>query len=117
MFWEQPSDTALLFGYHFIMDLNDVPMSSDSLSRVARRLFWWMSPTEALRDRSRFLAQVMALGTWEDVAAVQAECPVEEWREALRCASPGVIDPRSWHFWHVRFGMTPIPPMPVRHLG
>ncbi len=76
-----------------------------------------MSPAEALHDRSRFLAQVMALGTWEDVTAVQAECPAEEWRDSLRKASPGVIDPRSWHFWHVRLGMTPVPPIPVRHLG
>jgi hypothetical protein len=99
------------------MDLQAAPMPSDSLMRVARRLFWWMSPTEALRDRNRFLAQVMALGTWEDVAAVQEECPEGEWRDALRRVAPGVIDPRSWHFWHVRFGMVPIPPMPVRRLG
>lgn len=76
-----------------------------------------MSPEEALRDDSRFLAQVMALGTWDDVAVAQAAYPVEVWRSVLRNAPAGVIDPRSWSFWHVRLGMMPIPPMPSRRFA
>jgi len=32
---------------------------TEELERVARRLIWWKSPVEALRDTQRFLAQVM----------------------------------------------------------
>ena len=36
------------------------------LEQVAKRLFWWKSPTEALADPHRFVAQVMVYGTPED---------------------------------------------------
>lgn len=84
------------------------------IETVAKRLFWWKTPEEALRDETRFLAQVMALGTLDDVLAAQKEYPEEAWKKALRNAPPGVMDARSWHFWHYRFGMTPVPSLPVR---
>lgn len=34
------------------------------LENVAQRLFWWKSPSEALKDPICFLAQVMTYGTW-----------------------------------------------------
>jgi len=34
---------------------------------LARRLIWWKPPAEALRQPERLLAQVMKLGTWEDI--------------------------------------------------
>lgn len=86
------------------------------LAPVARRLFWWKSPEEALEDKTRFLAQVMALGTWDDVALAKSAYPPDAWKEALREAPPGVIDARSWHYWHNVFRMTPIPPLPTRRL-
>ena len=99
------------------MKSHDSADQKGTLAKVARRLFWWMTPEEALRDEVRFLAQVMALGTWDDVAASQAAYPVEVWKSALHYAPAGVIDPRSWNFWHVRLGMMPVPPMPSRHLA
>jgi len=83
---------------------------------VAKRLFWWTTPKEALQDETRFLAQVMALGTLEDIVATENEYAPDAWKKALRKAPPGVIDPRSWHYWHHRFGMTPVPPLPARNL-
>lgn len=88
-----------------------------ALAKVPQRLFWWMPPDEALRDEVRFLAQVMALGTWDDVEVSQAAYPDEVWKSALKNAPAGVLDPRSWNFWHVRLGMMPVPPMPSKHLA
>jgi hypothetical protein len=88
-----------------------------ALAKVAKRLFWWLQPEEALRNEVRFLAQVMALGTWEDVALTHSAYPVEVWKSALYNAPAGVIDPRSWNFWQIRLGMTPMPPMPSRHFA
>ena len=99
------------------MKSHDSADQKGTLAKVAKRLFWWMPPDVALRDELRFLAQVMALGTWDDVAASQAAYPVEVWQSALRNAPAGVIDPRSWNFWHIRLGMTPVPSMPTRHLA
>lgn len=94
-----------------IRDKIDSPIET-----VAKRLFWWKTPEEALRDKTRFLAQVMALGTAKDIAAAETEYPPNAWKAALRNAPPGVIDVRSWHYWHYKFGMTPVPPLPARKL-
>ncbi|MEY2906810.1 MAG: hypothetical protein RLZZ408_1281 [Verrucomicrobiota bacterium] len=99
------------------MSGQDRAYQSRTLHGVARRLFWWISPDEALRDEFRFLAQVMALGTREDVEVSQSVYPAETWKEALSRAPAGVIDPRSWHFWHVRLGIMPVPALPSRRLS
>jgi len=89
---------------------------SPALLRIAQRLIWWMSPEESLNERPLFLAQVMTLGTWDDVKAVRGELGEEVLRETLRNAPPGIFDVRSWHYWHRRFGKEPIPPLPKREI-
>ena len=44
-----------------------------ALLGTARRLAWWMPPEQALDFPVRFLAQVMTLGTWNDVQVVRME--------------------------------------------
>jgi hypothetical protein len=87
-----------------------------ALLAVARRLIWWMPPEEALGFPDRFLAQVMTLGTWDDVQCVRAEVGEERLRQALLDAPPGVFDRRSWHYWHHVFGIEPMPDLPRRKL-
>jgi len=83
------------------------------LEQVARRLFWWKAPAEALADRKRFLAQVMTYGTVEDLVAVRRHFPLSALREVLSDPPAGVFDPRSWNYWHVVFGLE-APPLPRR---
>ena len=40
----------------------------------------------------------------------------EDFRDALENAPPGVMDVRSWHYWHVVLGITPVPPFPKRRI-
>lgn len=94
--------------------LHGRPLRSSELRPIARRLFWWLPPEEALGDRRRFLAQVMTLGTWDDVQRVRAEYGEQRLREVLHDAPPGVFDQRSWHYWHNVFGIAPAPPLPHR---
>lgn len=70
------------------------------LERLARRLFWWKPPAEALADRRRFLAHVMALGTWDDRCAARRFFSEEEFRAALDDPPAGVFDGRIWSYWH-----------------
>jgi hypothetical protein len=84
---------------------------------VARRLFWWKPTEEALSDRSRFIAQMMALGTWDDVQITRSIFGDDAFRQVLSSAPPGVIDERSWVYWHNYFGISPIPPLPQRSYG
>jgi hypothetical protein len=41
----------------------------------------------------------------------------DDLREALRNAPPGIIDARSWAYWHLMLDVDPAPPIPVRNLG
>ena len=81
---------------------------------IARRLFWWLEPEAALADRRRFLAQVMTLGTWNDVLLVRRVLGEDVMRAVVDDPPPGVFDIRSWHYWNARFGRMPTPPLPRR---
>ena len=60
---------------------------------------------------------MLALGTWDDVRAVWGAYGEDALKAALGSAPPGVLDERSWHFWNLVFGRTPVPPMPRRTLA
>jgi len=89
---------------------------NEALLGIARRLIWWMPPEEALEYPVRFLAQVMTLGTWDDMRIVRSVVGEEAMRAVLRDAPPGVFDLRSWHYWRHVFGIDPVPPLPRRQL-
>lgn len=86
------------------------------LEHVAKRLFWWQSPSDALSDPIRFLAQVMTYGTVEDVLTVRQHFSESFFREVLVNPPAGVFDPRSWNYWHIAFGIKPVPPLPKRQI-
>jgi hypothetical protein len=84
------------------------------LLELAPRVMWFKSPEQALADPVRFLAYLMAYGTLEDIATVQRYLDLDDFREALERAPPGIIDERSWAYWNAKVGHNPIPPMPRR---
>ena len=89
--------------------------SPTQIQRIAAKLLWWQEPSLSLARPARFLMQVMTLGTWRDVQLVGETFGWESFREALVHAEPGVFDPRSWTYWHGRFGL-PVPVLPRRFL-
>jgi len=91
-------------------------MHRDVLRELAKRYVWWQSPDEAVEHRVHLLCQLMQLGTAEDVRAARRLLGDDAFREALRTAPAGILDPRSWNYWHlVLFGHAP-PPPPTRPL-
>lgn len=82
---------------------------------LARKYVWWDEPERTLRRRELFLCQLMQLGTFEDVHGVRRLLGDEAFKDALERAPPGVLDPSSWSYWHLFFGL-PVPPMPSRPL-
>jgi len=85
------------------------------LERVARALFWWEPPERALAQPRRFLAQVMTLGTWEEVQLVKSVLGRDALKDALQHAPAGIFDGPSWAYWHAFFRL-PEPALPVRSL-
>src|ERR1035437_8884935 len=75
----------------------------DGLKRVARELFWWQAPEVALANPRRFLAQVMTLGTWQEVQLVKEAFGWDAYKDALLNAPAGVFDGRSWAYWRGGF--------------
>jgi hypothetical protein len=86
------------------------------LRELASRYVWWESPEQALSRPSRLLCQLLQLGTAEDVRSARRIFGDEALRDALRCAPPGVLDARSWGYWHLVLFGRPAPPLPSRPL-
>lgn len=89
---------------------------SSELRRIASRVVWWEPPDQVLSREDAFLCRVMALGDLADVNYVQATFGTARLAHALRAAAPGVLDPRSWHYWHHRLGLGAAGPLPSRQL-
>lgn len=86
------------------------------LLEVARRSVWWQPPEQTIERRTHFLCHLMQQGTADDVRAVRRILGDDAFRAALPEAPPGILDARSWNFWHrFLFGSAP-PPLPTRPL-
>lgn len=93
--------------------MKPLPKTSELLA-VAARVVWFKSPPEALAQPVHFLAHVMTYGTPEDLRVLQGIVEVNEFREVLDNAPPGVFDARSWAYWNLKCGRNPVPPLPRR---
>ncbi|HEX3938193.1 MAG TPA: hypothetical protein VHX43_11875 [Xanthobacteraceae bacterium] len=93
--------------------MKPLPHNQDLLS-LAPRIVWFESAERALSDPIRFLAYVMAYGTLSDITVVRRYFDLNDFREALEHAPPGIIDKRSWAYWNTVTGRYPVPPRPRR---
>jgi hypothetical protein len=87
-----------------------------ALLEVSSRVLWWLTPEQGLEDTLRFVAQVMVFGTWDDVQTTLRIVGEANFRQVLSSPPAGVFDPRSWNYWHLRFGISPVPKLPTRKL-
>jgi hypothetical protein len=77
--------------------MKPLPQNADLLE-VVPNVIWFEPPERALADPVRFLAYLMTYGTAEEVAVVMRYVSLEEFREALEHAPPGIFDERSWNY-------------------
>ena len=88
-----------------------------NLQYFAGKYIWWQPPTVVANDPHRNIAQVMDLGTFEDVRTLEAQVGIDAFKQTLIDARPGEFSERSWHYWHLTLGLAEIasvPPMPMR---
>ena len=83
---------------------------------MARKYVWWQPPEHTLADRQLFLAQMMNLGTAEDIRWLLSRVSTSDLRDVLRDPPIGIFNPRSWNFWHLWLGLTPPPELPARRV-
>ncbi len=92
----------------------------ERLRPLAARYIWWKTADEALRYPHRVVAQVMNMGAFEDVQLLSQIVSEEDLCGVLRHAEAGQFNPRSWHYWHYRLGLSfpgEVPPLPIRKTG
>jgi hypothetical protein len=89
--------------------------AEETLREIAAKYVWWQPPEATLAWPARFLCQLMTLGTAEDVRSVRRILGDAAFIEGLAHAPPGVMDPKSWNYWHLFFKREP-PPLPERPL-
>jgi hypothetical protein len=88
---------------------------TDLLRDFASRYIWWRDENPPSEDR--VIAQVMSIGTWDDIRRLEAAYSRDELREIMLRAQPGWISEPSWELWRGRLraaGAGPIPERPPR---
>jgi hypothetical protein len=83
---------------------------------LAARLVWFESAEMALAQPLRFLAYAFANGRDCDMRIVRSHLSDDALRYALQNAPPGIIDAKSWAYWHVMLAMGDAPALPERQL-
>ena len=96
--------------------MKSLPLN-ETFRSLAERVIWFEPPQDALQDTVRFVAYAMTHASFEDMLMIRTELDDDALRHVLDNAPPGVIDPRSWAYWHVILGLYPPPPMPERSFG
>jgi hypothetical protein len=81
---------------------------------LANRVIWFEPPEQALQNAARFMAYAFRYATHQDMKLLRSALADEDLMEALENAPPGIIDQRSWSYWHAILGKFPAPPMRKR---
>lgn len=86
-------------------------VESPLLKRLEKRYIWWRVPGIDPAPL-RVIAQVMTLGTHEDMKALEVEVGRMRLREALLFAEPGWFSASAWAFWHIVLELAPFDAIP-----
>ena len=92
-------------------------MTHDNLKVFAKKYIWWKTPDIAIERPDHVLAQVMNLGTFEDIVLLSKLAGNESLIQVLKKAEPGWFSRKSWNFWHYKLGLShlgEVPPIPQR---
>src|SRR5258708_19503504 len=89
---------------------------SDELVCVAKRIFCFGTPEEALEFPKRFLTYAMTYASEEDIEILRKYFSDDDFKATLEDPAPGIFDQSSWAKWNERHGRSPIPPLPKRQI-
>jgi hypothetical protein len=98
------------------MNVNTFPDTKE-FRDLAARVIWFEPPEKALQDVTRFMAYAFRYATHDDMQKLRSTLSDDDLRKALAQAPPGIIDLRSWSYWHAILGTYPAPPMPRREVA
>ena len=74
----------------------------DLIAELGRKYIWWVPIGDAPHAPERIIAQVMDIGTYEDIRRMETALGFERLADVMIHAAPGWISARSWGFWRGR---------------
>lgn len=88
-----------------MQSLGDIGDRSVALAELAARYLWWQPPDGSSHSDARRVAQVMNLGTYDDIRQLEALLDTDTLGTIMANAHPGWFTPRSWEFWRGRLSV------------
>lgn len=85
--------------YHSIM--TNTP-ESDLLAELGQKYMWWAPIGDEPHSPKRVIAQIMNVGTYQDIRRLEAALGFPRLADVMVHAEPGWFSPRSWSFWRGR---------------
>ena len=89
---------------------------SDELLAVAKRIFSFGTPEEALEFPRRFLTYAMTYASDADIEILRKYFSDDDFKATLDDPAPGIFDQSSWAKRNERYNRTPVPPLPRRQI-
>ena len=74
------------------------------IAAMAEKYLWWGGGSALPHSPARMVAQIMNLGTYEDILRLEQLLAAEVLASVLAQAEPGWFSRRSWEFWKGRLG-------------
>lgn len=80
--------------------------NADDEVRALGRIYMWWDALAGSHSQDRIIAQVMNLGTYDDMLRLEQAVGRTRLLEVMQCAQPGWFSNRSWEFWRSRLTYT-----------
>jgi len=84
------------------MTVTSADAPSALIASLAEKYMWWPGLGASGHSEERIIAQVMDIGTYEDILRLETALGRERLADVMRQAQPGWISARSWAFWRGR---------------
>jgi hypothetical protein len=80
----------------------DLAPEPELIAELGRKYIWWEPAGDAPHTPDRIIAQVMNIGTYDNIRRLEKTLGFARLAEVMLGAAPGWISPRSWGFWRGR---------------
>lgn len=77
-------------------------VSNHLIEKLGRKYLWWRPVDGRPFSEDRVIAQIMNLGTYDDILLLETSIGRPRLIEIMLHAQPGWFNDRSWEFWRGR---------------
>jgi hypothetical protein len=78
------------------------PSEVELLDKLGSKYIWWASTGDEPHAPERIIAQVMNIGTYDDIRTLETTLGFSRLADVMLHAAPGWFSARSWSFWRGR---------------